>query len=242
MDWGSVAPKSTEGKSQVLYGCGLRYTVRETCREDHGLTLFCFGSNLSFPSSSDGKESACSAGDPGSIPRSGRSPGEGNDNPLQCSFPENPMDRGAWRATVHGIAKNQTGLNDPHFNSTSSVISVIHQFNTQFIKISLSLLWVASLAKQLVDHSCWIHQERPLSCRRQSTEEFLMLKTIPCGSMCFFGFVCFLRMDSRRSITGPAGFESFGDKWHFGCKHKTKECYLKLLHILSIVIFQVKYP
>ena len=49
-----------------------------------------------FPSSSDGKESACNAGDPGSIPGSGRAPGEGNGYPLQYSCLENPMDRGAW--------------------------------------------------------------------------------------------------------------------------------------------------
>ena len=53
----------------------------------------------------DNKESACWAGDPGSIPGSGRSPGEGNGNPLQYSCLENSMDRGAWRATVHGVAK-----------------------------------------------------------------------------------------------------------------------------------------
>ena len=51
---------------------------------------------LPFPGGSDGKESACSAGDLGSIPGLGRSPGEGNDNPLQYSGLENPMDRGAW--------------------------------------------------------------------------------------------------------------------------------------------------
>ena len=59
-----------------------------------------------FPSSSVGKESACSAGYPGSIPGSGRSPGEGNGNPLQTSCLENPTDRGAWWATVHGIAES----------------------------------------------------------------------------------------------------------------------------------------
>ena len=53
--------------------------------------------------SSVGKSSACNAGDPGSIPGSGISPGEGNGNPLQYSCLENPMDRGAWWATVHGI-------------------------------------------------------------------------------------------------------------------------------------------
>ena len=57
---------------------------------------------------SDGKESAFSAGDAGSLPGLGRSLGEGNDNPLQYSCLENPMDRGAWWATVHGVAKNQT--------------------------------------------------------------------------------------------------------------------------------------
>ena len=51
---------------------------------------------LGFPRSSVGKESAYSAGDPGSIPRLGRSPGEGNGNPLQYSCLENPTDRGAW--------------------------------------------------------------------------------------------------------------------------------------------------
>ena len=58
-----------------------------------------------FPPSSVGKESVCNAGDMGSIPGSGRSPGEGNGNPLQYSCLENPMDRGALRATVHGVAR-----------------------------------------------------------------------------------------------------------------------------------------
>ena len=58
---------------------------------------------LHFPGVSDGKESACNIGNPGSIPGSGRSPGEGNGNPLQCSCLENCMDRGGWQATVHGV-------------------------------------------------------------------------------------------------------------------------------------------
>ena len=58
-----------------------------------------------FPPSSVGKESACNAGDQGSIPGSGRSSGEGNGNPLQYSCLENPMDRGAWQATVHRVAR-----------------------------------------------------------------------------------------------------------------------------------------
>ena len=63
---------------------------------------------MGFPSGSDGKESACSAGDPGLIPELGRSSGEGNGNPLQHSCLENPMDRGVWRATVHRVAESDT--------------------------------------------------------------------------------------------------------------------------------------
>ena len=58
-----------------------------------------------FPGGSEGKASAYNAGDPGSIHGSGRSPGEGNGNPLQYSFLGNPMDKGAWLATVHGVSK-----------------------------------------------------------------------------------------------------------------------------------------
>ena len=65
-----------------------------------------------FPGGSDGKKSACNAGDPGSIPRSGRSPGEGNGYPLQYSCLEDSMDRGAWQATDHGVAKSCTQLRD----------------------------------------------------------------------------------------------------------------------------------
>ena len=60
-----------------------------------------------FPDSSDGKASACSAVDLGLIPGSERSPGEENGNPLQFSCLENPMDRGAWWAMVHRVAKHQ---------------------------------------------------------------------------------------------------------------------------------------
>ena len=62
--------------------------------------------------------SAYDVGDPGSIPESGRSPGEGNGNPLQYSCLENPIDGGAWQATVHGVAKSQTRLSDFTFNTT----------------------------------------------------------------------------------------------------------------------------
>ena len=61
-----------------------------------------------FPGGSEDKASACNARDPGLIPGLERSPGDGNGNPLQYSCLENLMDRGAWRATVHGVAKSQT--------------------------------------------------------------------------------------------------------------------------------------
>ena len=62
--------------------------------------------------SSEGKESACNAGDWGLIPRLGKSPGEGNGNPLQYSCLENSHDRGDWQATVHGVAKSRTQLSN----------------------------------------------------------------------------------------------------------------------------------
>ena len=70
---------------------------------------------LGLPGGSDGKMSACNEADPGSIPGLGRSPGEGNGNPLQYSCLENPMDGGALEATVHGVAESQTRLSDSTF-------------------------------------------------------------------------------------------------------------------------------
>ena len=67
---------------------------------------------MGFPGGLDGKESACNAGDKGSVPELGRSPGEGNGNPLHYSCLENSMDRGPWRAIVHGVTKSQTRLSD----------------------------------------------------------------------------------------------------------------------------------
>ena len=83
---------------------------------------------MDFPRGSDGKVSAYDAGDLGSIPGWGRSPGEGNGNPLQDSCLENPMDGGAWWATVHGVAKSRTQLSDfPFFpflmDNSTKVIS-----------------------------------------------------------------------------------------------------------------------
>ena len=80
------------GYAAFIYGCGF-------------LSRWIVSCTLGLPGSSVGQESASSAGDLGSIPVSGRSPGEGNDKPIQYSCLENPMDRGTWQATVHEVAR-----------------------------------------------------------------------------------------------------------------------------------------
>ena len=82
-----------------------------------GRKMMCMcASCMGLPDGSDIKESACDSGDWGSIPGSGRSPGEGNGNPLQYSCLGNSMDRGAWRVTVHGVARSWTRLSNLHFH------------------------------------------------------------------------------------------------------------------------------
>ena len=79
---------------------------------------------VAFPGGSDSKAFAYNVGDPGSIPGSGRSSGEGNGTPLQCSCLENPIDGGAWLATVHGFAKSWTRLID--FTITLTILTCHH--------------------------------------------------------------------------------------------------------------------
>ena len=78
--------------------------------------------SLNFPSGSEVKASACNAGDLGLIPGSGRSPGEGNGNPLQYSCLENTMDGGAWWAAVYGVAQSRTQLKWLNSNSSNRLI------------------------------------------------------------------------------------------------------------------------
>ena len=88
---------------------------QQTCTKMLTAALFVVALNWNqpkYPCSSVGKESACNAADPGSIPRLGRSPGEGNGNPLQYPCLENFMDRGAWWAAVHGVTKSRAQLSD----------------------------------------------------------------------------------------------------------------------------------
>ena len=87
-------------------------------------------SQLGFSGGSDGKESACNVGSVGSICGLGRSPGKGNGNRLQCSCLGNSMNRGGWRAIVHGVAKSQTWLSDQHFH----FISVIREIQKRHVK------------------------------------------------------------------------------------------------------------
>ena len=86
---------------------------------------------MGFPRGSDGKASACNVGDLGSIPRLGRSPGEGNGNPIQYSGLENPMDGGAWWAIVHGVTKSRTCLsNFNHGLSLTTELRIWQSFYT----------------------------------------------------------------------------------------------------------------
>ena len=84
-----------------------------------------------FSGGSEVKASACNTGDLGSIPGLRRSPGEGNDNPLQDYCLENPMDRGAWWAIVHGVTKSRTQLSDfTHFPLSVQLFNCVRLFAT----------------------------------------------------------------------------------------------------------------
>ena len=89
-------------------------------------------SGLGYPSGSDGEESTCNARDMGSIPGLGRSPGEGNGSPLQYSCLGDPMDRGAWRATVHGVTKESDTT-----ERLSNNLEILHQLRVWPRKFSL---------------------------------------------------------------------------------------------------------
>ena len=81
---------------------------------------------MGFPGGSDGKESACNVGDPGSIPGLGRSPGERNGHPLQYFGLENSMD-----CIVHGVAKSRTRLSDFHFHLKSGIYRIALKYSRQ---------------------------------------------------------------------------------------------------------------
>ena len=99
---------------------------------------------MGFTGGSVVKNPPANAGDVGSIPRSGRSPGEGNGDPLRCSCLENPIGRGARRATVHGVAKSRTRWSDR--NNDSRIFFSLHlsvDTHVAFLSwlLSVALLW-----------------------------------------------------------------------------------------------------
>ena len=128
-DWGSVLQVSLKFLSfhsfhnlTLLLENSITY-IKKIVFFSSWLLIFIFGNTTSqctlafwfgwdFPVGSEDKASACNAGDLGLIPGLGRSPGEGNGNPFQYSCLKNPMDRGAWWAIVHGVAKSWTWLSN----------------------------------------------------------------------------------------------------------------------------------
>ena len=114
--WGQCKVEFLEGSIQVCSEAHeiLYYNIKVTtyCPGLRALRNQMNCSPPHLPGGSDSKETVCNAGDPGSISAVVRSPGEGHGNPLHYSCLENSMDRGAWQATVHGVAKSQTQLSD----------------------------------------------------------------------------------------------------------------------------------
>ena len=104
---------------------------------------------MGFPGGSNGKEFACTAGDPGSLPRSERSPGKGNGNPLQYFCLKNSMDIRAWRATVHGV-QSQTPLSNYHAHLPLKFSSYLFQEIKNiyiYTKYPINILWILYFLK-----------------------------------------------------------------------------------------------
>ena len=100
-----------------------------------------------------GKEFACNPGDPSSVSGSERSPGGGHGNPLQYSCLKNPMDGGAWWATVHGVSKSRTSLSDfSFFLSLSLSFSFLCMRQDEWCKMNIKLTWGYSLFKRFSFH------------------------------------------------------------------------------------------
>ena len=103
---------------------------------------------LGSPAGSDGKESTCNAGDPGSTPGLGRSPGGGNGNPLHYSCLENPMDRGTWWAIVHWVIKSQIWGGGEQSQNGRGIGRGDHFLPNKFIKRSFEC-WATSTEQLL---------------------------------------------------------------------------------------------
>ena len=100
--------------------------------------------HLGSPGGSDDKEFACNSRDLGSVPESGRSPGEGKGNPLQYSCLENSIDRGAWQAIVHEVSKSQTRMSNFHFRLLSEHLPSHYETYSNLLSLRPSILRVTS--------------------------------------------------------------------------------------------------
>ena len=148
---------------------------------------FCKKLQRGFPSGSEVKASACNVGDLGSIPGSGRSPGEGNGNPLQYSCLENPMDRGACWATVHGVTKSQTRLSD----FTHSALLTMLKPLTVWITTNWKILQVMGISDHLTCllRNLYAGQEATVRTGHGTTDWFQVGKGVRQGcilSPCLF--------------------------------------------------------
>ena len=137
------------------------------------------------------KNSPANAGDKrdmGSIPKSGRFPGEGNGNPLQYSCLENPMDRGAWRATVYRVAKSQTRLKDtslpdapPHQNYSLSLPTSISILKSQVCTFQDAKISVGFVGSQEINQFCRQARDKSMqsckSCILNFSPRFAWCKT-----------------------------------------------------------------
>ena len=112
LTWEDLVSQTSFHSSEFLWPCGQRnlswLVLLTTEPNSHLFISILYTVSSGFPGGSDGEESTCNAGDWGSVPGSGWSPGEVHGNPLQYSCLENPMDRGAWRATLHSASNVDT--------------------------------------------------------------------------------------------------------------------------------------
>ena len=153
---GAFMDSAAQGaKAESQMGCQDSISTISPSEEEnqHALSFIC------FPGDSEVKVSAWNAGDPGSIPGSGRSPGEGNGNPLQYSCLENPMEGGAWQATVHGVAElDMTERLHFHFQfylniTVCMVAQMVKHLPTMRETRVQSLGWEDLLEKEMATHS-----------------------------------------------------------------------------------------
>ena len=135
-----------------------------------------------------GKEATCNAGDKSIMSGSGRSPGEGNDNPLQYSYLENPKDRGAWWASVHKVAKSWTQFGDQTTTTTKGIMIIYVKRKAALFGICY-LLWEKCFRKQDFN----LNKKPPVS--REMTLKKLTLKSKhninQLRSICFKIFKCY---------------------------------------------------